>query len=329
MTLAIEPITPLPELHRGRSLHNVWARFVNRVAVLLCWTSALVTIGALFLIFGYIVYKGVWALTGLEFTTHFPWFDFTHFHLNATFFTSLPRPGDAVGGMRNCIAGTLVLIAMASVIGIPVGMLCGIYLAEYSKDNLFSHSVRLVVDVLAGVPSIIVGVLAYSLVVRPMGNNSAWAGAVALGFIMCPIIARTTEEMLKLVPKALREASIGLGASKFQTLFRVVIPAAASGIITGVMLSVARVAGETAPLLFTVLGSDQPIFSMNSHFPFFHADLNNAFPSLTAQIYKYATSAEPEWLKEAWGGMLVLIMIVLIMNIMVRVVTAKKMAGRH
>jgi phosphate transport system permease protein len=142
--------------------------------------------------------------------------------------------------------------------------------------------------------------------------------------MMTPIIAKTTEEMLKLVPKALREASIGLGGSKTQTLRRVVIPAASGGIITGIMLAVARVAGETAPLLFTVLGSDLPIFSVDSKFPFFHADLNHAFPSLTVQIFKYAGSAEPDWNRQAWAGMLILIVLVLVLNILVRVASNRK-----
>jgi phosphate transport system permease protein len=226
--------------------------------------------------------------------------------------------------MLNCIAGTLVLIAMASCVGVPLGMLCGIYLAEYARDTWFDHGIRLIVDVLAGVPSIIVGVLGYELVVVPMRTFSAWAGAVTLAFIMCPIIARTTEEMLRLVPKALREASIGLGGSKFQTLTRVVIPAAASGIITGIMLAVARVAGETAPLLFTVLGSDLPVFSFGGGFPYFHAALTNPFPSLTVKIFQYATTAEPIWNRLSWAGMLVLIVMVLVLNICVRIASSRK-----
>jgi phosphate transport system permease protein len=185
------------------------------------------------------------------------------------------------------------------------------------------------VDVLAGVPSILVGVLGYELVVRPMSGGSAWAGAVALGFMMCPIIARTTEEMLKLVPKALREASIGLGASKFQTLFRIVIPAASSGIITGVMLAVARVAGETAPLLFTVMGSDQKVFDFDSSFPFIHADLNHQFPSLTVKIYQYAISPSADGIRQMWAGLFVLITLVLILNICVRVASTRGKMKTH
>ena len=300
MSQAVLEVPPDPGFTRSRSLSNTTARVVNRVVIIFCNLSALATITALALIFGYIIYKGAASL-------------------NLALFTQPPTKG-----LSTCIQGSLVLIAMASCIGVPLGMLCGIYLAEYASENTFSHGIRLVVDVLAGVPSIIVGLLGYELVVVPMRTNSAWAGALALGFMMCPIISKTTEEMLKLVPKALREASLGLGASKSQTLARVVIPAASGGIITGIMLAVARVAGETAPLLFTVLGSDLAVFSFNSNFPYFHADLNHAFPSLTVQIFKYATSAEPDWIRQAWAGMLILIVLVLVLNICVRVASNRK-----
>jgi phosphate transport system permease protein len=333
------PAPVKPGFARSRSLSNRTARAANNVIVVFCWFSALLTILALFLIFGYILFKGFSSI-------------------NLALFTELPgpapvNPGDRPIGLRNCIAGTLVLIGMASCIGVPVGMLCGIYLAEYARDGWFSQSLRLVVDVLAGVPSIIVGVLGYELAVMSWtpfvpaeggaltmwewtanvfihahnwlfpGGFSAKAGAIALGFMMCPIIARTTEEMLKLVPSALREASVGLGASKFQTLFRVVIPTASAGIITGIMLAVARVAGETAPLLFTILGSDQAVFGKTDKFPYF-MDLNTAFPSLTIKIFQYAGSAEPEWNRQAWAGMLILIVIVLVLNIGVRVASNRR-----
>lgn len=294
---------------RSRSIHNTTARLFNRLIIIACYAAAIATITALFVIFGYILYKG--------FTS-----------VNLALFTELPgvpmEPGSEgyrPTGLRNAIAGTLVLIAMASCVGVPLGMLCGIYLAEYA--GTLGHGIRLVVDVLAGVPSIIVGVLAYELVVVPMKTNSAWAGAVALGFMMTPIIAKTTEEMLRLVPRALREASLGLGASRYQTLFRIVVPAASGGIITGIMLAVARVAGETAPLLFTVLGSDLPVFSIDNTFPFVHADLNHAFPSLTVQIFKYAGSPEPDWNRQAWAGMLILILLVLTLNICVRIASTR------
>jgi phosphate transport system permease protein len=319
---------PAAAFPRSRGLHHAGARLANRLAVLFCYASALLAIAALLLIFGYVSYQGI-------------------ANISLDFFTKL-----SPYGMRNCIAGTLALIAMASCLGIPLGMLAGIYLAEYARDHWFSHAIRLVVDVLAGVPSILVGVLGYQLVVMSYPtaaltgnafldvfirlfnalaawrNNafpthpSAWAGALALGIMMCPIIARTTEEMLRLVPKAQREASIGLGASQFQTLVRVVIPGGAVGIITGIMLAVARVAGETAPLLFTTRSSDFPVFSVNSSFPFLHADLNGPFPSLTVRIYQCYNDSNDQM----WAGLFVLIVLVLILNICVRLVSAKRRA---
>ncbi len=287
---------------RSRSLSNTTARLTNTLVKAFCYISATLTIGALFLIFGFVVYKGFSVM-------------------DLALFTNLPT--DRPPGLRNAIAGTLMLIVMASAIGVPLGMLCGTYLAEFASENWFTHGLRLVIDILAGIPSIIVGILAYELVVVPMKTSSAWAGAVALGFMMCPIISKTTEEMLRLVPKNLREASIGLGASQFQTLTRIVIPAGSTGIITGVMLAVARVAGETAPLLFTVGDTPLPVFSFDSSFPFLHADLGHTFPSLTVKIYTYSQSIDDASYLQ-WSGMLLLILLVLTLNIAVRVVSARR-----
>lgn len=299
-------VTPPRPLLTARP-YNKPARIINLAVIAFCYASAIITIGALLYIFGYIFFKGVTSL-------------------NLNLFTQLPKPpNDPTGGLSNGIAGTLVLIVMASTVGIPIGMLCGIYLSEYSRNGWFPNSIRLIVDILAGVPSIIIGVLVYEFfVVRLHVGYSAWAGALALGFMMCPIIARTTEEILKLVPQAYREASVGVGASRFQTLVRVVLPAARGGIITGIMLAVARVAGETAPLLFTVYGSDQRVFSFNYVFPFLHIDTNNAFPSLTVQIFNYIQSSEHEWKRQAWGGMLVLIVIITALNLAVRLASRNK-----
>lgn len=287
--------------------YNQRARIINRLVITFCGTSAIVSIGALLCIFGFILFQGFAAV-------------------NLNFFTQLPKPSDdPTGGMSNAIAGTMVLIALASCVGIPVGMLCGIYLSEYAKSGWFSNTIRLIIDILAGVPSIIVGVVVNVLIVVPLTGYSAWAGAVALGFMMCPIIARTTEEILRLVPAAYREASIGVGASRFQTLLRIVLPAARGGIITGIMLAVARVAGETAPLLFTVMGSSQPVFSWDGRFPYMHVDTNHMFPSLTKQIFDYSQSTEHEWIRQAWAGMLVLIVIVTVLNLAVRFVARDRM----
>jgi phosphate transport system permease protein len=298
------PALPLPtSFTRSRSLHNATARFTNKLVIALCCVSAFLAIGALFLILGYVLYKGF-------------------ANLDPALFTNLPR--DHPAGLRNAIAGTMTLILMASCIGVPLGMACGTYLAEFAADTWFAHGIRIVIDVLAGVPSIIVGILAYELVAVRTGSSSAYAGAVALGFMMCPIISKTTEEMLRLVPKALREASIGLGASKFQTLVRVVIPAASAGIITGIMLAVARVAGETAPLLFTVGDSSLAIFSFNSRFPFLHADLAHPFPSLTVKIFIYSGMIDDRWSYQAWSGMLILITLVVALNVCVRIAGSRR-----
>ena len=210
-------------------------------------------------------------------------------------------------GMRHAIEGTLVLIGLASLVGVPMGMLAGIYLAEYSHEQWLAGPVRFIADVLAGVPSIVVGILGYELLVVPLGHYNGWAGAAALAFIMIPIVARTTEEMLRLVPNSYREASMALGATKASTILRVVLPAATGSVITGVMLAIARVAGETAPLLFTALGS-----RLLTHNP------SQPFPSLTVQIFTYATGPYPEQKRLAWTGILVLISLIFVLNLMIR-----------
>ena len=228
--------------------------------------------------------------------------------LSWNFFTQLPGALGAATGMSNCIKGSIALVGMASVIGIPFGIACGIYLSEYGKTSRKGVVVRVLVDVLGSVPSIVVGVVAYVVLVKHgIGHYSGFAGALALALLMCPIIARTTEEMLLLVPNAMREASLGAGATMAQTIWRVVLPSAMTGIITGVVLSVARVAGETAPLLFTALGFDGK--QLNPMQP---------FPALPLKIFQYATSPEDEWKKQAWAGMLVLIALILILNAALR-----------
>jgi phosphate transport system permease protein len=221
-----------------------------------------------------------------------------------------PGMAGAPGGMRNALVGTGVLIGLASLVGIPIGMLSGVYLAEYDVGSRIATPVRFVADVLAGVPSIVVGILGYELVVRPIGNFNGWAGAFALAFIMVPIVARTTEEMLRLVPGSYREASIALGATKARTILRVVIPTATGSIVTGVMLAIARVAGETAPLLFTALGSR--LLTTNP---------NEPFPSLTVQIFEYARGPYQEEKQMAWAGILVLIGLIFLLNLGIRFAT--------
>ncbi|MBI1336646.1 MAG: phosphate ABC transporter permease PstA [Phycisphaera sp.] len=236
--------------------------------------------------------------------------------INLAFFTENPIPYGMEGypgGMKNAMVGTIILILMACVLGIPLGMLTGVYLSEYSANSWLGAPVRFISDVLTGVPSIVVGILGYELVVVPMGNYNGFAGAVALAFIMIPIIARTTEEMLRLVPQSYREASIALGASKVRTIFKVVIPAAVGSIITGVMLAIARVAGETAPLLFTALGSR-----------LLTLDPTKPFPSLTVQIFTYASGPYREERQMAWAGILILIALIFVLNLIIRFVVRSK-----
>lgn len=231
--------------------------------------------------------------------------------LSLGFFT-LDQSGDPQnpGGMRHAIVGTLVLVALAALVGVPMGMLAGVYLSEYSQEGWLAGPVRFVADVLAGVPSIVVGILGYELIVVPMGAFSGWAGAAALAFIMIPIVARTTEEMLLLVPASYRAGSYALGATKAQTILRVILPAASGSVVTGVMLALARVAGETAPLLFTALGSR-----------LLTTDPNQPFPSLTVQIYTYATGPSKAEHGLAWSGILVLIAMLFVVNLAIRAVT--------
>jgi phosphate transport system permease protein len=231
-------------------------------------------------------------------------------YLSWDIFTELPIPPGMVGapgGLKNALVGTCLLVGLASAVGIPLGVLAGVYLSEFSAGSWLGAPVRFIADVLTGVPSIVVGILGYELVVVPMGNFNGYAGACALAFIMVPLVARTTEEMLRLVPLSYREASIALGATKSRTVLHVVLPAATGSIITGVMLAVARIAGETAPLLFTALGSR--LLSL---------DPSQPFPSLTVQVFTYATGPYRDEQNLAWAGMLILISLVFVLNLVLR-----------
>jgi phosphate transport system permease protein len=298
-----------------------WTRVFSAIMKAFCITSALAAVATLFMITGFIIFKGIAGFIVTE---------GGHSHWSWDLFTQLPGPSDSPFGMKNEFIGTAILVGLAGIIGIPVGLLCGIYLAEYATKGWFPRTIRTIVDVLASVPSIVVGVVAYELFVinvpdAPgllgvllrglhhaipvffMGNYSGYAGALALAFIMAPIVATISEEMLRLVPHSYREASVGVGASRFQTLFIVVLPSAAAGIITGIMLSIARVAGETAPLIFTTLGSDQTVLNPSQQ-----------MPAVTLKIYEYATSADPGWINQAWSAMLVVVLAVLFFNTLVR-----------
>jgi len=227
--------------------------------------------------------------------------------INFDFFVSLPKPPDEIGGgISNAIQGTLILIGLASIVGLPIGVLSGIYLAEYG-DNRFGSLVRFIADVLSGVPSIIMGLFIYIVVVLTTHSFSALSGGIVLGIIMIPVVTRTTEESIKLVPNSIREASMALGISRWKTIVFVVLSNAKSGIITGIMLSIARISGETAPLLFTAFGSD-----------LWATGLNQPISALPLVIYKYAISPYANWQAQAWGAALILISMVLILNIGVR-----------
>jgi phosphate transport system permease protein len=234
----------------------------------------------LFAIFAYLVYRGVGSIS---------W----------AFLTQTPKPvGEAGGGMANAIVGSAFILALASVLGVPIGVGAGIYLAEFGR-NRFGDSIRFTADVLNGVPSIVVGIVAYSIVVLSQKHFSALAGGVALAIMMIPTITRTTEEMLLLVPQALREAAYGLGISRWRTTLSITLRTATSGVITGIMLAFARVAGETAPLLFTAFGNQ-----------FWNLRVNQPTAALPLQIFNYAISPYDEWHRQAWAGALVLIVLI-------------------
>lgn len=230
--------------------------------------------------------------------------------LSPTFFTALPAPpGVSGGGVANGVAGTLVLLGIASVIGMPIGLGAGLYLAEHGRTRL-ATIVRYLSDVLSGLPSIVVGIFAWELIVRPSGQFSALAGGFALGMIMIPLVARATEEMVRLVPVSLREAALALGFTRWRASLQIVLRTALPGIVTAALVAVARVAGETAPLLFTAFGS-----------PFWSLRLDQPIAALPLQIYNYATSPYDDWRAQAWGGALVLIALVLVISALARRVT--------
>lgn len=230
---------------------------------------------------------------------------------NLDFFTQLPKPvGEPGGGMANAIVGTIILVGLACLIGLPVGILAGTYLAEFGRGPL-AAAVRFLSDVLTGVPSIVTGIFINVMVVLRMGHFSAYAGGLALAVIMIPLVTRTTEEMLRLVPNSLREASLALGATQARTVTSIVYRSASAGLITGIMLAVARVAGETAPLLFTALNNR-----------FWHTGLDQPIASLPVYIYRYAISPYQDWQQQAWGAALLLVLMVLATNVAARLVAA-------
>ena len=273
-----------------------WRKFVSNFMLAMTGVCAFVSVLVLFFILGYLIFNGGTSI-------------------NWDFFTKLPKPvGEAGGGMANAIVGSGKILLLASLMGVPIGFLGGIYLAEFSSKGMASI-VRYAADLLNGVPSIVIGIFAYSLVVLPFKHFSAYAGAFALGMMMIPITLRSTEEFLKSVPRMLREGAMALGASKWKTIATVIVPAAYRGIMTAILLALARVAGETAPLLFTAFGN-----RFESH------GWSHPTATLPVMIYTYAVSPYDDWHRQAWAAGLVLLGLVLIINILARTILSRGIA---
>jgi phosphate transport system permease protein len=272
-------------MNENRHLRRTWT---SRVMITLTGLAAGIAILILALILGYTLIQGA-------------------SYLNFTFLTQAAAPvGEVGGGMRNEILGTLLLVGLGSLLALPVGLMSGIFVSEYASPKV-AASVRFAADILAGVPSIVVGVFAYAIIVLPMKSYSAMAGGIALAIIMVPIVARTTEEALRLVPSTMREAALALGITRWRAVVSVIVPGAMTGIITGIMLAVARIAGETAPLMFTALGNN---FGFES--------ILKPIGALPLQIYRYATSPYKDWQQQAWAGAFLLIILVLGISLLVR-----------
>ena len=236
--------------------------------------------------------------------------------INWSFFTQLPTPaGEAGGGVKNAIVGTLLITGVAAAIGVPLGLLSGTYLAEFGREGRFAGAVRFCADLLMGAPSIVIGVFVYTLLVVPEGHFSAFAGSVSLAIIMLPLVTCVTEDMLKLVPNTLRESALALGAPNYRMVFQIVFRAARSGLLTGVILAIARISGETAPLLFTALDS-----------PYWTTSMNKPMANLTVTMFNYAMSPWNDWQAKAWGMSLVITAGVLMMSLMARFLARERKA---
>jgi len=272
---------------------NQRRNMVNNVMLTLTGVCALLTVSTLFLILGYLVYNGGKSV-------------------DLNFFTQLPRStGELGGGMANAIVGSAEVIVLASLIGLPIGFLAGVYLSEFGGKT-FGFVVRYTADLLNGVPSIVIGVFVWTIVVVPMHGFSALAGGIALSLMLIPISARSTEQFLQEVPRALREGSLALGASKWRTIASVIVPAASKGILTGMILGVARISGETAPLLFTALNNQ-----------FWSTGLTQPTATLPVMIYTRAVAPYDDWHRQAWAAGLVLLTLVLVANILARTIMAR------
>jgi phosphate transport system permease protein len=294
--LLAEQRGPVPNPTRSRSANlSLWRKLVNLGATGFAVGSAILVLAPLLAIFIYLLIKGVGSV-------------------NIAFLTQTPKPvGEPGGGMANAIVGSGVILLISSAVGIPLGIGCGIYLAEFGR-NRFGDFVRFTADVLNGVPSIVIGIVAYSLVVVRQKHFSAYSGGIALAIMMVPTVARATEEMLLMVPNSLREAALGLGIPKWRTTLSISLRTASAGVITGCMLAFARVAGETAPLLFTAFGNQ-----------YWNLDPNQPTAALPLQIFVYAISPFDEWHRQAWAGALILIVMIVVAVAAVRIVTSRGM----
>jgi phosphate transport system permease protein len=282
--------------YRNSRANSLRRRLTDHLATGLSVMATVAVVAPLVAIFAYLLYKGASSL-------------------NLAFFTQVPKPiGEpgGAGGMANAIVGSGVLLLVASLIGVPIGIAAGIFLAEFGRGGKLANAVRFTADVLNGVPSIVMGISIYALIVLPQKHFSALSGGVAIGVMMIPTITRTTEEMLLMVPHAIREAALGLGLPNWRSVLSITLKTASPGVITGCMLAFARVAGETAPLLFTAFGNQ-----------FWSVDLNQPIAALPLQIYVYAISPYDEWHRLAWGGALVLILLIVIAVSLVRYVTSR------
>lgn len=284
----------MAETRKIQAGNSVIRMMKDRLATALAIVSTLLVIAPLVAIFIYLLYKGASSL-------------------NLAFFTQIPKPvGEEGGGMANAILGSGILLGVGSLIGVPIGVSGGIYLAEFGRGTKLANLVRFTADVLNGVPSIVMGIAIYSLIVLPQKHFSAFSGGVALGVMMIPTITRTTEEMLLMVPHAIREAALGLGVPNWRSVLAITLKTASPGVITGCMLAFARVAGETAPLLFTAFGNQ-----------FWSTNLNEPIAALPLQIFVYAISPYDEWHRLAWAGSLVLILLIVIAVSLVRYVASR------
>ncbi|MBL6650384.1 MAG: phosphate ABC transporter permease PstA [Reyranella sp.] len=280
--------------HAMKSPRYAGRRRRNAIAKSLAWIATAFGLGWLVLILGILLIEGIGGLSLSVFTEN------------------TPPPGSA-GGLLNAITGSLIITILAVLIGTPIGILAGTYLAEYGRHSKLSSVVRFINDILLSAPSIVVGLFIYEIMVAPMGHFSGWAGAVALAVIVIPVVVRTTEDMLTLVPDTLREAAASIGLPRALMIMRIAYRAALAGIVTGVLLAVARISGETAPLLFTALNNQ-----------FFSVDMNAPMPSLPVVIFQFALSPYAEWQKLAWSGALLITVAVLALSIIARSLTASR-----